>query len=583
MLSSLSPVYADHDLPESGGEAVYPPVVDSLLTLIDNSPGEEQMRLYPELLASVYELDEFDLYMELTLRFRDAAHAHGNKVKEAFAYALRISAMYSYNVPQEIFFKEAQEALDIIREMPGAEPHYFVVASNIMSSYMSQGNYEMALREAEKFYEEAHAMNNNAGMAASLLAMGEAYLSLEVYDKAEDSFREAISVAENHASAGVKGAAYKYLVDILINLDEYEKALEASREYEAFIIIREALPKAPKGEMNPHWFMNNLCYADAYIGLEQYDMAAERIRRAESYSMSEFGLGAYMLESTRLSMLMAQGKYAEAEKSLDVIDREYGDIAEYRDRLSLIGYRAQLYHEWGKFDRSSQLYKDYIELNDSIQRVSMAETLNTIRTQYEVDKLEMQQEQQKRSFRTRLIWLSIALVLLAAVITIVILDARRVRAKNRSLLDRIREQDKMEQENEHLRIEMARQDVAVPEDGVSDGKQGELYLQLKELMSDPAVFTDPDINRRSIAEKLGTNEKYVFDMVRKYYDMSISDYITNLRLNYSRNLLALPKDTRTIEAVAIDAGFNSRNTFHRLFKERYGMTPDEFRRLVAGS
>ncbi len=53
-----------------------------------------------------------------------------------------------------------------------------------------------------------------------------------------------------------------------------------------------------------------------------------------------------------------------------------------------------------------------------------------------------------------------------------------------------------------------------------------------------------------------------------------------MRLEHARELLSLPNTELTIEAIAIDSGFGSRNTFYRLFREKYGLTPVEFRKLA---
>ncbi|MBS7347933.1 MAG: AraC family transcriptional regulator [Muribaculaceae bacterium] len=45
-------------------------------------------------------------------------------------------------------------------------------------------------------------------------------------------------------------------------------------------------------------------------------------------------------------------------------------------------------------------------------------------------------------------------------------------------------------------------------------------------------------------------------------------------------MLLKAKGNYTIEAVAEECGFQSRQTFHRLFIDRYGMTPAEYRKTI---
>ena len=62
--------------------------------------------------------------------------------------------------------------------------------------------------------------------------------------------------------------------------------------------------------------------------------------------------------------------------------------------------------------------------------------------------------------------------------------------------------------------------------------------------------------------------------------MSFMDYINRLRLSYSRELIVNLSEKLTIESIAIKAGFNSRTTFYRLFLEKYGLTPEEFKKMA---
>lgn len=105
----------------------------------------------------------------------------------------------------------------------------------------------------------------------------------------------------------------------------------------------------------------------------------------------------------------------------------------------------------------------------------------------------------------------------------------------------------------------------------------QLYLDLEELMRDPMVLTDAKINRKTMARILGTNEKYVFYAIRKYYKNTVSNYIKEHRIHYAKKLLADNPRHYTIESIAVDAGFNNRSTFHKAFKEYFGITPSRYR------
>ena len=58
--------------------------------------------------------------------------------------------------------------------------------------------------------------------------------------------------------------------------------------------------------------------------------------------------------------------------------------------------------------------------------------------------------------------------------------------------------------------------------------------------------------------------------------MSFNEFINNFRIDYSRNLL-LKEENILIKEVYTEAGFKNRNTFSLLFKEKFGMSPSEFR------
>lgn len=70
--------------------------------------------------------------------------------------------------------------------------------------------------------------------------------------------------------------------------------------------------------------------------------------------------------------------------------------------------------------------------------------------------------------------------------------------------------------------------------------------------------------------------KYVLSrMFAKTFHCNFSKYVNGIRLSYAQAILQDSKES--ITNIALDCGFESQRTFNRVFKERYKMTPREFR------
>ena len=60
---------------------------------------------------------------------------------------------------------------------------------------------------------------------------------------------------------------------------------------------------------------------------------------------------------------------------------------------------------------------------------------------------------------------------------------------------------------------------------------------------------------------------------------SFYDAVNSLRLaEVQRRLLTADARRLTVLALALEAGFNSKTTFNRIFKEKTGLTPKEYRK-----
>lgn len=87
-----------------------------------------------------------------------------------------------------------------------------------------------------------------------------------------------------------------------------------------------------------------------------------------------------------------------------------------------------------------------------------------------------------------------------------------------------------------------------------------------------------DITARTISSHVHYNEYYFMRVFKKYTGKTLVEYITQLRLDKSKGLLL--DGSHTVEEAAFEVGFSSTSYFTSKFKESFGVTPSEFRRLT---
>lgn len=103
-----------------------------------------------------------------------------------------------------------------------------------------------------------------------------------------------------------------------------------------------------------------------------------------------------------------------------------------------------------------------------------------------------------------------------------------------------------------------------------------IEINLKKLKKYIDSNYTKDIYLDSLAEEYNVNVKYMSKILKTTLGVPFKQYVTNLRILKSKELLNSTNDT--IDNIALNVGFNSRNTFIRAFKLIEGITPTEYRK-----
>ena len=74
------------------------------------------------------------------------------------------------------------------------------------------------------------------------------------------------------------------------------------------------------------------------------------------------------------------------------------------------------------------------------------------------------------------------------------------------------------------------------------------------------------------------SEYHFMRFFKKHMNMTCMEFLNNLRLEKAVELLK--DDTASILEVSLSVGFHNLSYFHRAFKNKYRMTPGEFRNNV---
>lgn len=106
------------------------------------------------------------------------------------------------------------------------------------------------------------------------------------------------------------------------------------------------------------------------------------------------------------------------------------------------------------------------------------------------------------------------------------------------------------------------------------------YLQqLDWLMQEEQLFKNPEVKITDIVIELGSNRTYVSQLINEEKGVNFREWINRYRVEYAKELMMDPEQSHLpMIAIAEMAGFSSRSTFYRVFKNLCGVLPEAFRR-----
>lgn len=475
----------------------------------------------------------------------------------------------------------------------------------ITDQYNGTGNYTESTRYALEGIELARQTGDRIAEANLLLYLGMNKRDMGLKDEADEYVDQALQMQEEMTEGcqrwkPVDDLIYIYGVKLTFAMydGKYSEAIALLPRYEKLMEQFKNCPDIPEGMYDMRLACGYVTYARIFLADGQPEKGAEFYRKFEQTDYAQTDDGKQM----RFDYLVGVKRYPEVLRFIHADKerlKEQGDTINYFYLERVLNFEAQAYEGLGNHDAAAQTYKQMYILSDSLRVREKQNGVLELATIYETAEKDMQLQKQAADAYTRNIWLgttgSIAL-LLSILLWFTIRHNRTIRHKNAAMVNTIEElmtyKDELDRTREELRLNelaaAATPVVEVKEETVSPSTEDtalrkeeeekienqRLYRKLDTAVTNEKLFLH-DVKRDDLMKLIGVDKNRFGRILQQNTNMPLTGYLNKKRMEYAVSLLQTYPDY-TIATIAELCG-TSLSNFNKMFKNKYGITPADFR------
>ena len=469
---------------------------------------------------------------------------------------------------------------------------YIHAGTNLVIILNSQRNYDSAMRTALRLIDllkQTDSPRSAEELQTLYLCLGDTQLMLKRSDDAVESYNEAYQCVlhtRNNSTSRPLAASIETVENIAAShINHHLEAGIWVDRMDSLLAVYEAQPKAIDKEVKTFRALVLLHRAQV---CQMQGKEAEAARYYEQYKSTDYG-SSIEGQINGCDYLVEARRYAEAADNYTQLDRfikEWG----YEYDLETIGNNLlpklrSNYHA-GRRDSALHVAMQIAEVYDSAlvqQKQRDAAEMTTI---YDVQGKERQIVEQRAGKRLfTAISIAVAIIaLLAGILAVYFFRQQRViRKKNRVLVEQMTEAVEYKRMMEEGRSKSRVSDEVIVEktpDEIVDFDAlttDELSQHIRSVIIRERLYLNAQFDRQAAIDYFHLSKERIGAAFSQGSEFpTIADFINHCRLEYAKELLAVSPEM-TVDDIASASGFGTRRTFSRLFKERYSITPTEYR------
>lgn len=294
--------------------------------------------------------------------------------------------------------------------------------------------------------------------------------------------------------------------------------------------------------------------------LRVFNFCLPPLRKEKNYTMTA------RVSLNMVECYLAKGDRASARFMLDSLQVSMKRELYNKELRYYYTLENQYHTRWGDVEEAHSYLDSILIAHRAYEDKYNA--LVILRAEQELFETEKALRRQQLLHQKVIIQLTVAaLILLAATLLFILYLYKKKRSAYHQLVLRTQE--------------WANRAEVIPAAKPNETEADDLALMeaINKLIEEEKIYTHPELTTESLAARMGVNRNAISKAVNSTLQKNFSAFINDYRIREAIRLLSDPaNDTLTTDAIATDAGFNSRETFYRAFKARTGITPTQFRK-----
>ena len=290
----------------------------------------------------------------------------------------------------------------------------------------------------------------------------------------------------------------------------------------------------------------------------------------------------------KAAVLAVMRHYEEAISCLREVEHIALDHSMQSELIDNYRAMAQVYDAMGNQKMAEQLDYKFLKARDEFIKKSHAEMVEKSRFLDEMRRVNDQVAQiQAKHERTHQLLLMMSLIAAIILIAMVLLVRSNIKQRNyiRHLYEKnVQLLDVKVSAEQPVSHSVGKQEDSAPkyQNQLDQESKDRLFERIKNVMDDIAIICKPDFSLQQLAIQVGSNYKYVSQVVNERYGKSFKQVLNEQRVREACRILNDPNQSAhlTIEAIAANLGFNSRSNFTVTFKRITGISPSDFMKMA---